>query len=542
MRDLFGNLLADGGGFQGWFVDGSSMFWSAVLRTLQAMIAAAPYLMCGVLFAGIIRGMIGPDRVRKWLGVDHWTGPLRAWALGVLLPICSLGALPVARELRRAGIPSGTVLSFVLVAPVLNPATIIFGLSYVQAYTIFYFVAGTFFVSIGIGTLWNRVISLKQDREPEKVLATPASTWGRLTVVGDRTLSGLIGPETINYALALLAVALMGAFLPYGVMQTGMTTDNVWAPLVMSAVAIPAYVTPTDVMMHFSVIVRDGYSLGAAFALIILGAGANVGVANWIRHDYGFRAFWLFVILLIGITLVIGFTADRTLAVGSATVRDHTHAFDTFTRPSSFFTDNPVDWIGTRIRRTTSSTEAMGAWILLGFSIAGLVILPFRRFFSTDSLMVDQEAKRAEEFSKLNPALSTWQVMIAGLLTAAALSIAGLFVFYPPAKTVFAEIRFTTGMAHSAILEKDGEESKRYLQQMSQHARKLKSSHWLRTLELTEPQIQTADELIYAIEEIHKSIEDEDFNVARLLLRHWLPEVMEDARHQFLPQLSTKVP
>ncbi len=90
-------LLADGPGYSGLFADFDTTFWSAVLRIAQAMVAAAPFLVAGVVVAGLLRGMVGTKRVRAILGVGHWTGPLRAWALGILLPICSLGAIPVAR-------------------------------------------------------------------------------------------------------------------------------------------------------------------------------------------------------------------------------------------------------------------------------------------------------------------------------------------------------------------------------------------------------------------------------------------------------------
>jgi len=49
------------------------------------------------------------QRVPRWT-VSH----SRARRLGLLLPICALGTLLVALELRRARIPSGTVISFVL--------------------------------------------------------------------------------------------------------------------------------------------------------------------------------------------------------------------------------------------------------------------------------------------------------------------------------------------------------------------------------------------------------------------------------------------
>ena len=325
-------ILADGPGYTGFFADFNTTLWSGVLRIAYAMVAAAPFLVAGVFAAGFLRGMVGAERTRKILGVGHWSGPFRAWGLGVLLPICSLGALPVARELRRAGIPSGTVLSFVLVAPVLNPVSIIYGLSEIEPITLLYFGLGTFVVSCGVGMVWNWCISAKQDSDPEQLENAPRNSIHRIAVIGDTAARALVGPVFVDYGLALLAVGFLGAFLPHGILQTGMTRDNALAPVIMGLVAIPVYVTPTDVMMHFGHIVRDGYSLGAAFALIVLGAGANVGVANWLRREYGLKPLGLFVGMLIGSTLVIGFTADRAIVHGNATKEDHTHAFDSFTR------------------------------------------------------------------------------------------------------------------------------------------------------------------------------------------------------------------
>ena len=61
----------------------------------------------------------------------------------------------MARKLRRSGVPSGTIISFVMVAPVLNPISIAFGLSYIDLIILLYFRFGTFLVSSGIGLIWN---------------------------------------------------------------------------------------------------------------------------------------------------------------------------------------------------------------------------------------------------------------------------------------------------------------------------------------------------------------------------------------------------
>lgn len=45
--------------------------------------------------------------------------------LGMLLPVCECGTVPVARSLRQKGLPLSTAAAFLLAAPLVNPITVI---------------------------------------------------------------------------------------------------------------------------------------------------------------------------------------------------------------------------------------------------------------------------------------------------------------------------------------------------------------------------------------------------------------------------------
>ena len=505
MSDLL-LLLADGPGYTGFLSDFNTTFWSGVLRIAYAMVAAAPFLVAGMFAAGILRGMVGAQRTRSILGVGHWSGPFRAWALGVLLPICSLGALPVARELRRAGIPSGTVLSFVLVAPVLNPVSIIYGLSHIEPITLVYFAVGTFVVSVGIGLIWNYSISEKRDAEPEQLETAPRNSVHRVAVVADTAARGLVGPVFVDYGLALLAVGFLGAFLPHGVLQTGMTRDNMFAPVIMGLVAIPVYVTPTDVMMHFGAIVRDGYSLGAAFALIVLGAGANVGVANWLRRDYGVRPLMMFVGLLIGATLVIGFTADRTIIHGKATMQDHTHAFDAFTRVARVSAQEAgPTWVVERVMSSIRKHEASGAAELAGLTLLGvMIVVGLVLKFTGDRLCTDHLLLSASDEDSLtspawDPALSARQLVVVGVIGMLALAGMGLYVFYPAPKTLIEDMTVIRVEAYDALRTEDATEFRRRTAQWKRQVEKLPTSILIRGGSISAAGQESITEFLYGL-------------------------------------------
>lgn len=514
-------LLADGPRYQGLWTDFNTTFWSAVLRMCEAVVAAAPFLLAGLLAAGLLRGIVGGDRIRSALGVGHWSGPLRAWALGVLLPICSLGALPVARELRRAGVPSGTVLSFVLVAPVLNPVSIIYGLSHIVPFTLVYFMAGTFVVSVGIGYIWNWIVARQQDAKVEDVETAPRTGLGRLAVAGHTTARGLVGPSFVDYSLAMLAVGLLGAFLPHGVLQTSLTRDNALAPLLMGLVAIPVYVTPVDVMMHFGLIVKDGFSMGAAFSLIVLGAGANVGVANWIRRDYGGRPLLLFIGLLIGSTLVLGFTADRAIVHGSTTSADHTHAFDSFTRLHAVSGKSAsITWVLATVGREMEPYEVYGLCLLAGLAIAGIVVWGLGERVSVDRFLVAAGETPAEKTSaRWNPALSARQLVAVSVVGILALAGYGLYIFYPPLDDLFDDMAVVRVDAYDAVRDGDLEESKRRLDQWRNLAVKLPTSRLIRTGSVSDEQRRQVDELLYSLTTLESYVARGEHSEANLMLK-----------------------
>ncbi len=521
MNILF-HLLADAGspGYEGVFADLHTTVWSAILRMTQAIVAAASFLVAGVFAAGALRGMVGAQRMRSLLGVGHWSGPLRAWALGVLLPVCSLGAIPMARELRRAGVPSGTVLSFVLVAPVLNPVSVIYGLSHIEPVMLLYFAAGTFLVSVGTGAIWNRLIASRQDKDPQQLERAPVESVDRLKVAAHTAATTLTGPAIIDYGLAVLAVGFLGAFLPHGALQTGLTRDNPLAPVIMGVIAIPVYVTPTEVMMHFGHIVNDGYSLGAAFSLIVLGAGANVGVANWVRRDYGLKALGLFVLLLIGSTLVIGLTADRTIISGAADQTDHTHAFDPFTRLSSVnSTGSTIEWLALTVYEELTPDRLAGIVLLILMAGAGLMLRMVPSWRSVGHL-VKSDKKETVSTRKWDPALSPFQLYIATASAVLIAAVVGLYIYYPPTGDLFGDMANIRVNLYDALREEDSREALRRLRQLRGRAEKLPASVKIRFGDLTPQQQKSVDEVLYSINTLEDFLEAGKLRESMILKSH----------------------
>jgi uncharacterized membrane protein YraQ (UPF0718 family) len=85
------------------------------------LIEALPFLLIGVLIAGLARWFSPGGRWLRRLPTHPLLGPLVGAGLGFALPACECGNVPVARRMLVGGAPLGAALGFLFAAPVLNP-------------------------------------------------------------------------------------------------------------------------------------------------------------------------------------------------------------------------------------------------------------------------------------------------------------------------------------------------------------------------------------------------------------------------------------
>ena len=77
----------------------------------------APYLLLGVVFAGALHVALPVGFVARHLGGSGLGAVMRAAILGVPLPICSCGVVPVAASLKKSGASDGATVSFLVTTP-----------------------------------------------------------------------------------------------------------------------------------------------------------------------------------------------------------------------------------------------------------------------------------------------------------------------------------------------------------------------------------------------------------------------------------------
>ena len=85
------------------------------------LLEAIPFLLMGVLIAGLARWLVPQTTWIKRLPDHPLLAPITGALMGFALPACECGNVPVARRMLASGAPVGTALGFLFAAPVLNP-------------------------------------------------------------------------------------------------------------------------------------------------------------------------------------------------------------------------------------------------------------------------------------------------------------------------------------------------------------------------------------------------------------------------------------
>lgn len=496
-----------------------TIFWSATLRFLQALFQASPTILVGLFVAGVLRRLLGPANTRRLFGDDSWRSLLQAWLIGMLLPVCSLGVIPVVREMRRAGVPGGTILAFALAAPLFNPLSLLYGLTLSEPFVILAFAACSLAIVTATGLAWDRLFPGTAAEEP-----APASVpFGlkrllSILVVGWRELAG---PSLWYMGAGLLGVALLAACLPPGSLQRSMNYDNPWAPVTMTVVALPAYATPMIAMSQLGSMFQHGNSIGAAFALLTLGAGMNVGLLAWMIHSYGWKRSAVWIALLVTIVLGLSYGIERPLYPTHVEAADHTHAFDIYCQP--FHAGEVADPRGEVQRKLSQdvlfyefgAAGVLGVMLLLGL---GLKLLD-RRWKIEDWL----ERPAATPEAAARPASRwDWEVPapvlgLLGLLGLIAFSVVGCYAFYPPVDEVFEELRVVRSEALVAASTGDHGVATHWIEVWDDWTRKLQVGVYLRRGELSDYHRMKAKVLREKLELLEHEVEEQDAEAIRRL-------------------------
>ncbi|MBN2162725.1 MAG: permease [Pontiellaceae bacterium] len=274
-------------------------------------IEMAPFLLFGFLMAGILSVLISKDYVRRHLGDKGWMGSFKAALVGVPMPICSCGVIPLAASLRKHGASRGATASFLASTPQTGIDSLMITYALLGWVFAVFRAAVAFISGIACGTAVAAVSPAETEStetcEDECCQPDCEPALRRMLKYGF-----IILPRNIAKAV-VVGIILSGIIS--GLIPDDFITDNLgdssFAMLLMLIIGIPIYVCSSASVPIALAFIKAGISPGAALVFLITGPATNAATLTTLWQIIGRKQLAVFLITLASCALIAGWMMNH---------------------------------------------------------------------------------------------------------------------------------------------------------------------------------------------------------------------------------------
>ena len=312
--------------------------------TWDLLLETAPWLLLGLLAAGLVDMYLKTEWVAERLGRKSRHPILLASILGVPLPLCSCSVLPTAATLRRNGASRGSTAAFLVSTPETGPDSvgITFGLF-----------DPMFAILRPLLALWSAIVvgmwvdhtdtgedevseaDGKEEHVHEHHCETQCATELPEKRSVGRMLRFVLGPLWSDLAPSLfvgfLLAGLFSAALPADTIERYLPA-GILGMLAIGLMGIPLSICATASTPLAAALVDKGLGPGAALVLLLTGPATNLATLGVVRGMLGSRGLaaylgGIFAAALGGGLLVESLYTylDRPVRRGQAVLEHHHH-------------------------------------------------------------------------------------------------------------------------------------------------------------------------------------------------------------------------
>jgi len=275
---------------------------------LSVLIESLPFVVLGLLLSIVVQVWVPAGLIERWM-------PRRAWArravlslLGMFLPVCECGNVPLARGLLIRGFSVPETMTFLIAAPIVNPIVIL------TTHQAFGFDGGILVARLVGGYLIANLIGWLYSRHPDPdALLTERF---RAECAHDDHLHGGRVRQSLELFVAELRAVMpalvLGSALA-GAIQVIVPRDAllaiganpVWSILAMMALAMTVALC-SNVDAFFALSFASTFTPGSIVAFLIVGPLVDVKMLALLRTTFTTRALAGVVAIVLAAAFVIG--------------------------------------------------------------------------------------------------------------------------------------------------------------------------------------------------------------------------------------------
>ncbi|MCF6243780.1 MAG: SO_0444 family Cu/Zn efflux transporter [Sulfurovum sp.] len=307
----------------------------------QLSLAMAPYILFGLLFAGLLHELVPDSIVTKHLGKDNISSVVKSTVFGIPLPVCSCGVIPLATSIKKSGASKGATLSFLISTPITGVDSIL------ATYGIFgwiftvYRAITSMIIAMVAGILTNifdndeieevkkpAFSAVAQQSSSSFTMHAPQSDKSCGTGEGSCCASSSDEKKKFSFMAAmtyafgtllgdiakplfwgLIIGALITVAIPDNLAQ--LLSGNAWLSyLLVIIIAVPMYVCATASLPIAAGLMLSGVSAGAAFVFLSAGPATNTVTIGVVKKMLGTKSLIIYLGSIIIGSILFGLGLD----------------------------------------------------------------------------------------------------------------------------------------------------------------------------------------------------------------------------------------
>jgi hypothetical protein len=307
------------------------VFAGVITESWRVLHDSAVYCLFGIFMSGILKGFMSDDFVAGHLGANNFVSVIKASLLGIPLPLCSCGVIPVATGLKRQGAGNGPTTAFLISTPETGVDSIAITYALLDPFmTIIRPVAA--FITATVAGLMVNCMPAAGPAAPAKAGDACSCAEGAAIPCrekhsrGERVRAGLrfafgdlladIGPSLV---LGIVIAGAIAYFVPARFIEQQLGS-GLQPMLVMLLVGIPLYVCATASTPIVAALALKGLSPGAALVFLLAGPATNVATILIVARIMGKPVAAVYVLVIAVVSLALGILVNALYAASSLSV------------------------------------------------------------------------------------------------------------------------------------------------------------------------------------------------------------------------------
>lgn len=296
---------------------------------LALAIESAPALLIAYFLVGLCHAFMPSNWLKSMTRGSKFTQALRGVAIGLPLPVCSCGVVPIYREMISKGAAIAAAIAFLVATPELELAAVMLTWQLMGGEVALVRALMAAALALVVGVL---VASLAKPKSQEPAsedapCSMPDEQGGGLVERLKTAVKFGFGPAVDSTATWILTGLLLSAMLmPY--------VDREWIaslPIgidvpIAALIGLPLYVCATGSTPLAAMLLVQGLSPGAVLALLLTGPATNITTFGVLAKLHGARTALVFAVSMWLGAVGLGYLANWAIEFPEVTsLGGHTH-------------------------------------------------------------------------------------------------------------------------------------------------------------------------------------------------------------------------